>query len=317
MRRRLAMLAASALVAGCATQASPIPSPQASAAPSVQPTATVPAATAPVTPQPTARLFGEDLLIEPFDHSNFGRPTTIDNAYLPFVPGTQWIWDGSANVDGERLSRRVITTITDLTKVIDGVPVVVAFDQDITAGVLQEAELAFFAQDDNGLVWYLGEYPEEYEDGVFVEAPFWLAGLEDAYAGLKMQADPSLGTMSYSQGWGPKVGWTDRGRVFDVGTETCVPFACYSDVVVIDEFNRDSPDAHQLKYYAPGVGNVRTGWAGALEEEQETLELTSLVHLDAAGLAAIRAQALDLEAHAYIVSPDVYGQTDPLQAPGS
>lgn len=317
-RTRLAgaLLLGAALVAGCATQALSSPSTQPSLA-STPPATPAPTPSAPSTPQPTAQLFGEDLLIEPFDHANFAHSTTIDNLFAPLVPGTQWTWDGAATVDGERLTRRVITVITDLTKVIDGVPVVVAYDRDITAGALQEAELAFFAQDDDGIVWYLGEYPEEYEDGVFTEAPFWLAGLEDAYAGIKMPAAPSLGTFSYSEGWGPKVGWNDRGRVFDVATETCVPFACYRDVLVIDEFNRDSPDAHQLKYYAPGVGNVRTGWAGAGESEQETLELTSLDHLDAAELADIRAKALALEAHAYVVSPDVYGQTEPLVSPAS
>ena len=312
---RGAVLLACALAAACSAQASPRPTSQPSQEPSAQSTGAAPTATIGATPEPTVQLFGEDLLIEPFDHANFTRSTTIDNVYLPLAPGTQWTWDGSAVVEGERVTRRVITAITDLSKVIAGVTVVVAFDRDITDGVLQEAELAFFAQDDDGAVWYLGEYPEEYEDGAFTEAPFWLAGFEDAYAGLKMPADPSLGTFSFSEGWGPKVGWNDRGRVFDAGTETCVPFACYKDVLVIDEFNRDTPDAHQLKYFAPGVGNVRTGWAGAGESEQERLELTSLVHLDAAALAKVRDQALALEAHAYVVSPDIYGKTAPLEAP--
>ena len=210
-------------------------------------------------------------------------------------------------------SRRVITAVTDLTKVIDGVRVVVAFDQDITDGVLEEAELAFYAQDDDGNVWRMGEYPEEYEDGAFTAAPTWLAGADDAKAGIMVQAEPREGTPSYSQGWGPKVDWTDRARVLEVGSETCVPFACYKDVLVTNEFNRGSPDAHQLKYYAPGVGNVRTGWAGALEEEQEALELTAFVHLTGDAFAAVRTRALALEAHAYVVSPDVYGKTAPAE----
>src|SRR3989442_15955445 len=91
-----------------------------------------------------------------------------------------------------------------------------------------------------------GRHPEEYEDGEFVEAPSWLAGSEDAKAGIMMQSEPAPATPSYSEGWGPKVGWTDRGRVFETGSETCVPFGCYKGVLVIDEFNRDEPDAHQL-----------------------------------------------------------------------
>ena len=264
--------------------------------------------------QPT-QAPGEDVVTETFDYSNFSDPTAIDNEWLPLVPGTQWTWDGQATVGGQRLARKMIIAITDMTKVIDRVRTVVAYDQDITDGVLQEAELAFFAQDDDGRVWRMGEYPEEYEKGQFVKAPTWLAGLDEAKAGIQMQADPQFGTFSYSQGWGPTVGWTDRARIFEVGSETCVPFGCYTDVIVVDEFNRDSPDAHQLKYYAPGVGNVRTGWAGALEEEQEVLELTDLAHFSGDALKAIREKALALEAHAYIVSPDVYGRTEPLKVP--
>jgi len=206
-----------------------------------------------------------------------------------------------------------LITTTDLTKVIDGIRTVVNYELDYDSGELVEAELAFFAQDDDGAVWLIGEYPEEYEDGEFVEAPAWLAGSEGAKAGIMMQPEPALATPSYSEGWGPKVGWTDRGRVFETGSETCVPFGCYHGVLVIDEFNRDEPDAHQLKYYASGVGNVRVGWAGAKEEQQETLQLVKLVHFAPDALARERAAALVVERHAYVRSKDLYGKTEPAQ----
>ena len=47
----------------------------------------------------------------------------------------------------------------------------------------------------------LGEYPEEYEDGEFSEAPdVWIAGVASAEAGVLMPAEPRLGTSSYRQG---------------------------------------------------------------------------------------------------------------------
>ena len=58
-----------------------------------------------------------------------------------------------------------------------------------------------------------------------------------------------------------------------MGQKTCVPVECYKNVLVTEEFNPDEPGAYQLKYYAPGVGNVRVGWRGEKEEEKETLEL--------------------------------------------
>ncbi len=67
----------------------------------------------------------------------------------------------------------------------------------------------------------------------------------------------------------------------------------------------------QLKYFAPDIGNVQVGWAGE-DETQEELELVSVGLLDAEELADARQSALDLEANAYEISPDVYGLTEPL-----
>ena len=255
-------------------------------------------------------------LTERFDPNSFTNPTNIDNQWFPLSPGTQLVWEGEANVDGERIPRRVVFTVTDLTKVIAGVRTVVGYDLDYDGDELVEAEVAFWAQDDDGAVWHLGQYPEEYEEGVFVDAPVWIHGLRGANAGISMTASPRLGTPSYSQGWGPEVGWNDRARVSEIGQQTCVPTDCYTDVLVIDEFNVDEPDAHQLKYYAPGVGNVRVGWEGAGEQEQETLELVSHVQLSPEELARVRDEALALESRAYEVSQQVYGRTPPMEHAG-
>lgn len=77
----------------------------------------------------------------------------------------------------------------------------------------------------------------------------------------------------------------------------------------------DEPDAHLLEYYAPGVGNVRVGWAGALEQE-EVLELVEVSTLGREELAALRATILAMETRAHELSADVYGTTAPAQPPG-
>jgi hypothetical protein len=207
-----------------------------------------------------------------------------------------------------------VFTVTDLTKVIDGVRTVVAWDRDYSAGELVETELALFAQDDDGNVWHLGQYPEEYENGEFVDAPAWIAGFQNARPGISMKAKPELGAPSYSQGWGPAVNWTDRAQVYRTGEETCVPVDCYEDVLVMEEFSEEEPGAFQLKYYAPGVGNVRVGWKGD-DPSRETLKLVKLVQLSAEALADVRAEALKLEKHAYTLSKDVYAHTSPAEGP--
>ena len=246
---------------------------------------------------------------EDFNPSNFDRSTTIDNEWMPLKPGTRFTYNGNTvEDDGSTVPHRVVINVTDLTKVIAGIRSVVTWDLDYSDGELVEAELAFFAQDKDGNVWRMGEYPEEYESGKFITAPAWIHGFEDARAGIMMKAKPQPKTPSYSQGWGPAVQWTDRGQVDQVGQKTKVPAGVYEDVLVIAETSASEPDAHQLKYFARGVGNVRVGWRGAGEKTKETLELTKVETLDAKGLAEIRAGAMKMEKAAYQRSKNVYGQ---------
>jgi hypothetical protein len=250
--------------------------------------------------------------LEEFDPASFDNPTNIDNKWFPLIPGTQFIYEGTTEEGGVSIPHRVIFTITDLTKLIDGVRTVVVWDQDISAGTLEETELAFFAQDNEGNVWHLGQYPEVYENGKLVEAPAWISGLKGARAGISMKAEPHLGTPSYSQGWGPAVSWTDRAQVALMGQQTCVPFDCFEEVLMTEEFSREEPDAFQLKYYAPNVGLVRVGWSGA-DATREVLELIDLIQLSPQALAEVRAQALEQEKRAYEISKEVYDQTLPAE----
>ena len=248
-----------------------------------------------------------------FDTTNFDNSTGVDNKWFPLEPGAHSVFEGSAIDDGERITRRVVTTVTDLTKVINGVNTVVVWERDYTEGELVEAELAFFAQDKDGNVWHMGEYPEEYEDGEFDKAPGWLAGSKGATAGIAMRAEPRLGTPGYAQGYAPPpLNWIDRGRVYNVGQETCVPVKCYEDVLVIEEFERNKPGAYQLKFYAPGVGDIRVGWRGPEEEEKEGLDLVKDVRLSPEALAKARANALKLENRAYEIKEN-YDGTQPAQ----
>ena len=251
---------------------------------------------------------------EDFGRAQFDDPTNIENEWLPLKPGTQFVYEGSAIVDEEgRQSRRVVTIVTDLTKVIDGVRTLVIWERDFTAGKLNEPELAFFAQDDAGNVWLVGEYPEEYEDGKFDKAPAWINGQKGARAGIAMKAEPRLGAPDYAQGYAPPpVDFDDRARVYKVGQQTCVPVDCYENVLVTEEFNPSEPGSYQLKYYASGVGNVRVGWRGEKEVERETLELVEFQHLSPEAFAKVRRAAMEMDRRAYERS-EVYRETPPAE----
>ena len=250
---------------------------------------------------------------EMFDSKNFDHSTTIDNEWFPLKPGMRYVWDGmNVDEDGEVETQSVVLAVTDLTKVIDGVRTIVCWERDIVDRELEETEIYFAAQDNDGIVWLLGEYPEEYDDKKLVAAPCWIHGIQDAKAGIMMLADPKVGSPSYSQGWAPAVEFSDRGAVHQTGEKTTVPFGSYEDVLVIDEYNKEEPGAFQLKYFARGVGNVRVGWRGVVTD-QEILELIRVEELGAKELTIARDKAMQLEQHAYEVSKDVYGRSKPSQ----
>ena len=254
------------------------------------------------------------LPLENFDKTKFDqRSTTIDNPWLPMKPGTRYVYEGSTvESGGKKVPHRIELHITDLTKVIDGVRVLVSYDLDFSGGKLEEAELAFFAQDIDGNVWHLGQYPEEYENGKLTKTPAWIHGFEGARAGIMMKAKPQLGTPSYSQGWGPAVDWTDRGQTHEMGQTTKTRMGSYSDVLVIKETATSEVGAFHFKYYAKGVGNVRVGWSGS-DKTKDSLELVRVETMSPKMMDSVRARAMKLEKSAYIHSKTVYGPTAPAE----
>ena len=299
------------LISSCAPRSQPVISegpplqvtPEETAEPVMTEEATEPA----ITQVPAEPQFPD------FDANNFDNPTRIDNEWMPMQSGMKWAYEGTAIGDeGNSVVRRIEFTVTDLTKEIDGIRTVVGWIEDFTDGQLTEKEIAFYAQDNSGNVWYFGEHPEDYENGQFVEAPTWIAGFQDAKPGIVMMAKPQVGMPNIYQGWGPEVGWSDYARVEQMGQETCVPVDCFTDVLVNAEANLDEVGAFQLKYFARGIGEVRIGWKGN-DETQEELQLVEYKELSSQELADIHAQALELEKHAYEVSPEAYGETSPME----
>ena len=253
-----------------------------------------------------------EITADDFDVSLFDETSaTVDNEWFPLEPGTRYEWEGRAFDDeGQRIDRRVVFIVTDLTKVIGGVRAVVGWDRDFDDDTVGESELIFYAQDKFGNVWHLGEYVEHWNEGELDGGRLWLVGdPEGAKAGLGMPAEPAAGTASYSQGFAPPPWfWDDHARVSKVGVRTCVPVDCFDDSIVIEEFEPRFPGAFQLKYYGRGVGNIRVGWRGPNDDEREVMVLTEFGQLSPDALAKVRARVLAQENRGY-----AYGRTEPMQ----
>ncbi|BCW75755.1 hypothetical protein [Arthrobacter sp. NicSoilB11] len=270
------------------------------------------AATAAAAQQPP-ELCGPGSAIN-FDPSDFQTKPHIDNKWFPLKPGMQFTTTGEVSSSDGVHAHSVVSTVTGLTKVIDGITTQVVWDRDYDNGELVESELAFFAQSTSGAVWLFGEYPEEYENGKLAGAPStFISGIAKAQAGIAMKATPRTDTPPYVQAYAPKVDFLDCGQVFKQDQHVCVPTGCYNDVLVIDEFNPlEPPDAgHQRKFYSAGTGLVKVTAVGG--SDQEFMDLVKVRQLDARHFARVNEEALEQDTRGYEVSRSVYAKTPRAQ----
>lgn len=189
---------------------------------------------------------------------------TIDNQYMPLVPGTTFIYEAETE-DG--LTRDVMF-VTHETKVILGVTCTVVqdtatvFDDVSPAGRVEEDTEDWFAQDADGNVWYFGEFTTafEYDEqgnliGTSNEGS-WEAGQGDPVAkpGIVMQADPQPGE-SYRQEFFEGQA-EDMATVLRLNASVSVPYGDFEDCLETKEWTPLEPGHVEQKFYAPGVGLV-------------------------------------------------------------
>jgi len=120
---------------------------------------------------------------------SFSNPTSITNPLNPISALSRVVLLGSEG----GLPLRVETTLLPYTKIIDldGQPVEALVSQYIAwiDGRLAEVAIDWYAQADDGAVWYLGEDVFNYANGVVAETEgTWLAG-EDGPAAMIMPAN--------------------------------------------------------------------------------------------------------------------------------
>jgi hypothetical protein len=270
---------------------------------------TATAAASPAAAPGTKELCGPGSAIR-FDRSAFPARPRIDNKWFPLKPGMQYTTTGNVISADGMTARTIVSTVTGLTKTIDGVKTLVVWDRDYSDGELVESELAFFAATRKGAVWLFGEYPEEYENGTLVGAPStFISGIDQAQAGIAMQAKPRLDTPAYVQAYAPNVDFLDCGDVFKKDQRVCVPTGCYEDVLVIEESNPLEPPSagRQRKFYSAGTGLVKVTAVGGPDEEFQ--DLVKIKKLTRSELDSINVQALEQDLRGYTVSKDVYAKT--------
>jgi hypothetical protein len=215
-------------------------------------------------------------VIDPGDGGNYAPELdpanfvdTIDNPYFPLPRGARWAYEGTA--DGEQ--ERIEVVVTDERKEVLGIPATVVRDTATTGGEVTEDTFDWYAQDRDGNVWYLGEDTKEYENGEVTSTEgSWEAGVDGAYAGIIMPADPVAGH-SYRQEYYPGQA-EDLAEIAQLGASATVPAGTLTDLLVIREWNPLEPEVVEEKYYARGVGVVLEVKTTGGEERVELTETT-------------------------------------------
>ena len=196
--------------------------------------------------------------------------TKIDNPLFPLVPGTTYIYEGTK----EGSAARDVFQVTRQTKVILGVTCREILDQAYVAGVLVEKTLDWFAQDEDGNVWYFGEATKELDaaGNIISTEGSWEAGVNGALPGIIMEAHPRRGD-SYRQEFAAGVA-EDMATVIALNRTVKVPFGTFTGCLETEEFSPLDPGALEHKYYAPGVGFIRVV---AVKGGKEQLELVNIL----------------------------------------
>ena len=110
-----------------------------------------------------------------FDKSNFHDPLKIDNKYFPLEAWTIMIYNGT---DEDGKSTTDIFTVTNDTKQIQGITTRVVNDSAFVEGDLVEPTADWYAQDDSGNVWYMGEFTTDLTNKKNPHEGSWEAGVK-------------------------------------------------------------------------------------------------------------------------------------------
>ena len=197
-----------------------------------------------------------------FSPSNFTPGAAIDNPFLPLVPGTRLRYAANVTDDeGGTVLQEDEDFVTNETQTIAGVQARVVHARSWEDGALIEDTRDYYAQDNAGNVWYMGEDTQAFElddEGNVVSTDTtgsWHAGVDGAKPGFIMPVDHTIG-FNYFQENAPANEALDQATILSTTESVTVPAGTFTDVLKTQEETELEPGVVEFKYYAAGVGLV-------------------------------------------------------------
>lgn len=184
----------------------------------------------------------------------FTNPTEITNTYFPLTTLGGYELVGQEDGKGYEAKIEVLDERKRIEWAGGATDVLVARHRSYLEGELIEEAIDYYAQGDDGSVWYFGEDVTYYENGqVTNHEGSWLTGTDDALPGLLIPADPEVGFVFWSEDFAAQ-GIQERNEIIDLAQTVDTPSGPRSDGLLIRALQDDGTT--EEKIYVPTLGVV-------------------------------------------------------------
>ena len=179
--------------------------------------------------------------------------TNITHPYFPMTDGRKYIYEGQTEDGLEHIEEQR----KDSTRLVQGIECVVVNFKAYLNGVLIEEADDWYAQANDGTVWYFGEEVDNYDqDGQLLNHDgSWEAGIDGAKAGIIMPAEFTVGFRYREEYYFNEA--EDEAEITGINLSQTIPFGTFSDCLRTKNWTELEPDVVEEKYYASGVGLIR------------------------------------------------------------
>jgi len=207
----------------------------------------------------------------------FTTPLHFTHPYFPFQPGGMKVFAGR-DENGELTTvERHLDEIRMFPVNGEDVPCAVVEETEFVQGGLKEISYNFYAQADDGSIWYFGEYSEAYEDGEVVSREgSWLVGgplpgdppdtATGEHPALHLPANPEVGDEWMEENL-PAFQIGETRKVIRARRKIRTRTGRYTDCIEVKE--KDFDGERERKFYAPGIGIVK------VQGDEEKLKLVA------------------------------------------
>ena len=220
----------------------------------------------------------------------FSDPTNVTNPLFPVSLQESVLMLG--HVDGKPFRTEV--TLLPETRIIEWegqrVETLVSQYNAYLGGRIEEVAYDYYAQADDGSVWYFGEDVFDFRDGaIVVTEGTWLAG-RDGPAAMIMPGDPQVGDVYRTE--------NAPGFVFEEVTVRSVdeqldgPMGPIDGGLLADELHSDGTT--EQKIFAPGYGEFYTSGGGDVEALALAVPTDAISEPVPPELTALSSGALDV-----------------------